>query len=311
MKLSFRSVIASAMLTTSLVPLAATAVSAVTVAPTCIVSMSPTATETLFAIGAGSQVKAVDRDSNFPVGKLPKVHIDALNPSVEAVAGVCPKKNGKTVKPDLVIISYDANNIKANLTALGIRVLEQDAAVSVADALGQIRQLGTETGHAAAANQVANSVQRDINAAVASVTATASRLKVSRSSISVYYELDPTLYSITSTTFVGSLLSALGVTNIADAVATESDYGYPQLSREYVVSASPKVIFLADTKCCSVNATMVATRTGFSGVRAVKYGHVVSLDDDVASRWGPRLSTLMRQIAQAINSALAQKSWTK
>ena len=308
MKLSFRSVIAAAILTTPLVPLAA---QATTAPPSCIVSMSPTATETLFAIGAGSQVKAVDRDSNYPVGRLPKTRIDALNPSVEAVAGVCPKKNGKAVKPDLVIISYDANNIKANLTSLGIRVVEQDAATSVSDALAQIRQLGTLTGHVAAANRLASSVQRDITAAVVSVSATAARLKVATSSITVYYELDPTLYSITSDTFVGALLSSLGVTNIADAVATESDYGYPQLSREYVVSASPKVIFLADTKCCSVNATMVASRTGFSGVRAVKYHHVIALNDDVASRWGPRLSTLMRQIAAAINTALAQKSWTK
>lgn len=308
MTLLRRSVFAAAILTIPLVPLAANA--AVT-PPSCIVSMSPTATETLYAIGAGSQVKAVDRDSNFPVGKLPATRIDALNPSVEAVAGVCPKKSGRTVKPDLVIISYDANNIKANLTSLGIRVVEQDAATSVADALAQIRQLGTLTGHSAAANRVATSLQRDINTAIASVSATAKRLKVSTSSITVYYELDPTLYSITSGTFVGSLLSSLGVTNIADAVATESDYGYPQLSREYVVSASPKVIFLADTKCCSVNATMVASRTGFAGVRAVKYHHVISLDDDIASRWGPRLSTLMRQISAAVNSALAQKSWTK
>lgn len=308
MKLSLRSVLAIAILTTPLVPLAANAASS---PPTCVVSLSPTATETLFAIGAGGQVKAVDRDSNFPVGKLPKTRIDALNPSVEAVVGVCPKKNGVTVKPDLVVISYDANNIKANLTAVGVRVIEQDAATSVADALSQIRQLGSLTGHSATANQLATTVQRDIATAVASVNATAQRLKVSPSSVSVYYELDPTLYSITSDTFVGSLLSSLGVTNIADAVATEGDYGYPQLSREYVVAASPKVIFLADTKCCSVNAKMVASRTGFSNVRAVKYRHVVALDDDIASRWGPRLSTLMRAISVAINAALAQRTWTK
>jgi iron complex transport system substrate-binding protein len=227
------------------------------------------------------------------------------------VAGVCPRRHGATVKPDLVIVAYDTNNIVTNLRALGIQVLEQDAATSVSDALAQIRQLGTATGHAAAAQRVAVNVQRDITAAIASVSAAAQRTKVSRSSISVYYELDPTLYSITSGTFVGSLLSSLGVTNIADAVATEGDYGYPQLSREYIVSASPKIIFLADTKCCSVNATMVAKRTGFGSVRAVAFHHVVALDDDVASRWGPRLGTLMRQIAAAVNKALAQKSWVK
>ncbi|NBV26966.1 MAG: hypothetical protein EBR99_06610, partial [Actinobacteria bacterium] len=121
MKLSLRAATAVALFGTSLT-CAATATAA-TAKPSCVVSMSPTATETLYAIGAASQVKAVDRDSNYPVGKLPKTRIDALNPSVEAVSGVCPKVKGKTVKPDLVVISYDANNIKANLTALGITVV--------------------------------------------------------------------------------------------------------------------------------------------------------------------------------------------
>jgi iron complex transport system substrate-binding protein len=308
MKLSLRAATAVALLGTSLT-FAATATAA-TAKPSCVVSMSPTATETLYAIGAASQVKAVDRDSNYPVGKLPKTRIDALNPSVEAVSGVCPKVKGKTVKPDLVVISYDANNIKANLTALGITVVEQNAAVSLADAQGQIRQLGALTGHAATANQVAIVLGKHVNDAVASVKAAASRMKVRASTVSIYYELDPTLYSITSDTFVGSLLHQMGVTNIADAVAQQSDYGYPQLSREYVISASPKVIFLADTKCCSIKASTVAARTGFASVAAVKYNHVIALDDDVASRWGPRLGLLTDQLAQAIKNALSQKRWT-
>jgi len=309
MKLSLRTATAVALLGTSLT-FAATATAA-TAKPSCVVSMSPTATETLYAIGAASQVKAVDRDSNYPVGKLPKTRIDALNPSVEAVSGVCPKVKGKTVKPDLVVISYDANNIKANLTALGITVVEQDAAVSLADAQAQIRQLGTLTGHAATANQVATALGKHVNDAVASVKAAASRLKVRASTVSIYYELDPTLYSITSDTFVGSLLHQMGVINIADSVAQQSDYGYPQLSREYVISASPKVIFLADTKCCSIKPSTVAARTGFASVAAVKYHHVIALDDDVASRWGPRLGLLTDQLAQAIKNALSQKRWTK
>ena len=151
MRHSVRSVIATAILTTSLSPLVARAT---TPPPQCVVSLSPTATETLFAIGAGSQVKAVDRDSNFPAGRLPATRIDALNPSVEAVAGVCPRRQGVTAKPDLVIVAYDTNNIVANLRALGVRVIEHDAATSVADALAQIRQLGTATGHVAAAQRL-------------------------------------------------------------------------------------------------------------------------------------------------------------
>src|SRR5450759_637087 len=76
--------------------------------PHCVVSLSPTATETLFAIGAGHQVQAVDQDANFPTKGLPKKRINALNPSVESVIGICAKSTSHTsTKPDLVIISYD------------------------------------------------------------------------------------------------------------------------------------------------------------------------------------------------------------
>jgi iron complex transport system substrate-binding protein len=120
----------------------------------------------------------------------------------------------------------------------------------------------------------------------------------------VYYELDPTFYSLTSGTFVGSLMKALGVVNIADADATTADAGYPQLSAEYIVSANPKLIFLADTLCCKITPAAVAKRPGFSKVSAVLDGHVVNLNDDVASRWGPRLVLLMNQITAAVKKAL-------
>jgi len=309
MKLSVRTALAVSLLGSSL--FVATVAQATTPKPTCVVSLSPSATESLFAIGAGGEVKAVDRDSNFPVGKLPKTRIDALNPSVEAIAGVCGTVKGVAKKPDFVVISFDANNIKANLTALGIRVIEQDAATSLADAQDQIRSLGTLTGYSTRANQVASALGTQVRNAIATVQSAAAKAKVRTSTISFYYELDPTLYSITSDTFIGSLLHQMGATNVADAVAQSSDYGYPQLSREYLVSANPKVIFLADTKCCSVNARMVASRTGFANVAAVKYHHVIGLDDDVASRWGPRLGLLAEQLATALKAAIAQKSWTK
>src|SRR5579872_6837273 len=137
--------------------------------PSCVVSLSPTATETLFAIGAGAQVKAVDKDANYPTTGLPSKRINALNPSVESIIGICPKTaSHPTTKPDLVIISYDANTIKEKLTALGVKVVEQDAATSVSNALSQIRQLGTLTGHQAKADALASSLKRTISADIAS-----------------------------------------------------------------------------------------------------------------------------------------------
>jgi iron complex transport system substrate-binding protein len=128
----------------------------------------------------------------------------------------------------------------------------------------------------------------------------------------VYYELDPTYYSLTSDTFVGSLLKSLGVDNIADAKNTSADAGYPQLSAEYIVGANPKLIFLADTVCCHANQATVAKRTGFSSVSAVIHHHVVGLNDDIASRWGPRLGILMNQLTAGVKAALADTAlWKK
>lgn len=273
--------------------------------PSCVVSLSPTATETLFAIGAGKQVQAVDTDSNYPTTGLPKKRINALDPSVEAIIGICKTSTAHpSSKPNLVIISYDANDIKEKLTAQGIKVIEQDAPANEAGALFQIRQLGTLTGHLKNADTLAASIKTTIAADIASVP------KHPGKTLTAYYELDTTYYSLTSSTFVGSLLKELGVVNIADPKNTTADAGYPQLSAEYIVSANPKMIFLADTICCKASAATVAKRPGFSSVTAVKDGEVIGLNDDIASRWGPRLSLLMNQLTASVKGALKNsKLW--
>ncbi|MEI8126539.1 MAG: ABC transporter substrate-binding protein [Actinomycetota bacterium] len=284
---------------TTLVPLSlATSAHASSSVPSCIVSLSPTATETLFAIGAGPQVQAVDRDSNYPTKGLPKLRIDALNPSVEAVAGICHVTKTHSATPDLVIISYNANQILEKLTALHVHVVEQDAATSLADVSRQIKALGALTGHVSSSTSLATSLTKQVAALVASIPRHVGKV------VTVYYELDPTLYSLTSETFVGSIIKALGMVNVADADSTSGDFGYPQLGVEYLAASSPKIIFLADTKCCSANYTMVAHRNGFSRISAVVHHHVVGLDDDIASRWGPRLGVLVGQLTAALKATL-------
>jgi iron complex transport system substrate-binding protein len=273
--------------------------------PSCVVSLSPTATETLFAIGAARQVQAVDKDSDYPTVGLPTKRIDALNPSVEAVIGICKSTAAHpSTKPDLVIISFDANDIKEKLAAVGVKVIEQEPPSNVAGAVAQIEQLGALTGHVKRADTLAASINATIKADIASVP------KHPGKTLTTYYELSTDYYSLTSSTFVGSLLKSLGVVNIADAKNTTADAGYPQLSAEYIVSADPKMIFLADTICCKASAVTVAKRPGFSDVAAVKDGEVIGLNDDVASRWGPRLSLLMNQLTVAVKGALANpKLW--
>src|SRR5665213_2473592 len=104
------------------VPLIVSGGASVRTNPSCVVSLSPTATETLYAIGAGAQVQAVDTDSNYPTTGLPKKRVNGLNPSVEAIIGICKTSSTHpSTKPDLVIISYDANDIKEKLAALGVK----------------------------------------------------------------------------------------------------------------------------------------------------------------------------------------------
>jgi len=304
MKHSLRFVLALT-LSALAIPLTTLSASGATKRPSCVVSLSPTATETLFAIGAGSQVQAVDKDSNFPKKGLPSTRIDALNPSVESIIGVCKSTPAhRSKKPDVVIISYNANSIEQKLSAVGIKVINDPAPATLAGAYAQMNQLGRLTGHGASARHLVAHLKKVIAKDIASVPAHPTK------NVSTYYELDPTFYSLTSSTFVGSLLKSLGVTNIADAQATSADGGYPQLTSEYIVSASPKLIFLADTICCSVNAASVAQRPGFSTISAVANGHVTGLSDDVASRWGPRLGLLMNQLTRAVKAVLADtKVW--
>jgi iron complex transport system substrate-binding protein len=252
--------------------------------PQRVVSMSATATEMLFAVGAGDKVVAVDNFSNFPadVESLPKV--DAYQPSVEAIS---------ELDPDLVIISYDPGNLVEQLNALSIPVFAAYAVANLDGAYEQMQQLGALTGQADEAAVVVNAMRSEIDSLVASVT-------TQDPPLTYFYELDPTLYSVTTNTFIGSVMAQFGLVSIADGVQEGNDY--PQLSAEVIVEKNPDLIFLADVKCCAQSAATLAEREGWSVLRAVNNGSIVELDDDIASRWGPRLVDLMKQVAAAIET---------
>jgi cobalamin transport system substrate-binding protein len=116
--------------------------------------------------------------------------------------------------------------------------------------------------------------------------------------LKVYHELDPTYYSATSSTFMGRIYRLFGFRDIADA-ADSTHSGYPQLSAEYIVSANPDIVVLADSICCGQSAATVASRPGWSGISAVKQKRVIAIDDSVASRWGPRIVAFARAVAAA------------
>ena len=257
-------------------------------APARIVSLSPTATQILFAIGAGKQVVAADADSTLPAN-APRTSLSGYSPNVEAIAHY---------QPQLVVISYNPDGLAAALAKLGIPVLDQDAANTLHGTYGQISELGDVTGHRSAAQSVITKMRTQIAAIVAKAPQFSPRL-------SYYYELDQTFYTVTSKTFVGSLMSMLGLRDIADA-APGAASGYPQLSDEFIVKANPNVIILADTICCQQSAKTVAKRPGWKAIAAVRTGDVVGINDSVASQWGPNVVTLERNVEGAL-SRLAAK----
>jgi iron complex transport system substrate-binding protein len=250
--------------------------------PDAIVSMSATATEMLFAIGAGEQVEAVDSTSDFPA-EAPTTDLSAFTPNAEAIAAY---------SPDLVVLSDDMNGIVDSLDALQVPTLLLGAVDTLEDSYAQIETLGAATGHTDEAADVVAGVQDRIAAAVDSVPDTARGLRV-------YHELDPSYYSATSETFIGSVYTLFGLENIADGAADTAG-GYPQLSAEYVVGQAPDLVVLADTVCCAQDAAALAGRPAFDTVPAVSQGRVLAADDAVASRWGPRVADFAESVAAVL-----------
>jgi iron complex transport system substrate-binding protein len=245
-----------------------------------IISLSPTITEDLFRIGAGKRVVAVDQDSNYPAA-APRTSLSGYTPNVEAIAGY---------HPDLVFISYNPQGFAGQLRKLGIRVVMEPAAANLAQAYSEIYGVGRLTGHQAGAASVVRWMKRRMAQIIASVPPLRRHLRL-------YHELDQTYYSATSGTFIGSIYKLFGFTNIADGPGQGAHTQYPQLSDEYIVAANPQIIVLADTKCCSQNAASVAARPGWSGIAAVVRHRVVGVNDDIASRWGPRIVEFAAQVA--------------
>ena len=252
--------------------------------PQRIVSLSASATEMLFAIGAGSLVVAVDEYSNYPAN-APKTSLSGFTPNAEAIAA-------KT--PDLVVLSDDSKGIVAQLNNLKIKTQLAPAAKTIDDTYRQIKELGDVTGHAKEAGALNQKIKDDLAGLVKD-------LPKRDKPLTYFYELDPSLYTATSKTFIGSLFSAAGLVNVADA-ADPSNTGYPKMSAEALIKANPDMVVLADS-VMGETPDKVKARAGWSGVTAVTKGQIVVLDSDIASRWGPRVVDLMRSIVDAVKNA--------
>ncbi|MFD0774736.1 ABC transporter substrate-binding protein [Streptomonospora algeriensis] len=253
--------------------------------PQRIVSLTPSATEMLFAIGAGDQVAAVDEHSDYPE-KAPTTDLSGFEPSAEAIT---------EYNPDLVVLARDAADAADQLKKVDVPVLLVPSATTLDQAYGQMRMLGEATGHADRAEEVAGRVESDVDAIVEETAA-----EIGDTDLSYYHELDSGMFSVTSETFIGQVYDRFGLENIADS-AEDAAGGYPQLSAEYIVERNPDLIFLSYPGDQVVED--LGKRPAFESVEAVQNGDVVRLDPDVSSRWGPRVVDLAQSVSDAVTDA--------
>lgn len=255
----------------------------ITARPERVISLSPTATEMLFAIGAGDQVIAVDDQSDYPP-EVPTTDLSGFEPNVEAIA---------KYEPDLVVAA-SGSGLKS-LDDLKISLLVQPTAAALDDTYEQLEQLGAATGHVDEAGEQVETIRSRIEEIVASAPSF-------ESAPTFYHELDDTYFTVTSDTFIGGIYRLAGLENIADE-ADKAGSGYPQLSAEYIIDANPDFIFLADSECCNQTPERVSQRPGWDQIAAVENGNVVDVGDDISSRWGPRVVDFLQIVVHALHDS--------
>jgi iron complex transport system substrate-binding protein len=253
-------------------------------APISLVSLSPSATEIIFAIEAGNQVIAVDSLSNYPE-TAPISELNSFDPNVESILAF---------NPDLVILNLNSmkvNEVREALGKLGIPVLLEQAPSDINGVYEEIRIIGAATGKVENAEKLIEQMQASRAAILESVKDV--------SGVKFFHELDNTLYSATSSTFIGSVYKDFGLSNIADGAEGADQSGYPQISAEYLVSENPALIFLADAQY-GETIDVVKNRAGWSEIDAVKNNKVIELPADIPSRWGPRIIDFYQIVADAL-----------
>lgn len=243
--------------------------------PERIVSLSPTGTEMLFAIGAGLQVVAVDSFSYYP-SDAPVTDLSGFQPNLEAILAF---------EPDLVLASYDPEGVlSAGLSAVNVPLIVFDTAKSVDGVYEQMRALGVATGNFELADKVADDLEAELGLVVSEADDVGE---------GVTYLHDVGFPFVASSfSFAGQIFNLFGMVNIADQ-APGAEFGFPEISDEYVVDADPEIIFLSFE-------TPVADRPGWAQISAVVNDHIFLLDPDTSSRWGPRIVDFARDIGAAI-----------
>ena len=254
-----------------------------------IVSLGPSNTEILFAIGAGSQIVGRDDFSDYPAeaANIPGVGATYGNFSAEAIVAV---------NPDLVLMSelYTTEQVKS-LEDVGLTIFWLANPTDWGGLYANLLTVGQLTGHASEAQALTDSLKSRVTAVVEKVKGAAQP--------KVFYEIDATdptkPYTTGPGTFVDVLIATAGGANVGAALGTP----YGQLSSEELVKQNPDVIVLGDS-LYGVTVESVGQRAGWEAIAAVKNGTVYVFDDNLASRPGPRLVDGLEAMAKLIHPEL-------
>jgi len=244
--------------------------------PQRIVSLLPSLTEGVCALGACSRLVGVDNYSNSPsaVRTLPQLG-GGIDPNVEAIVAL---------RPDAVLLAK-SSRVTQRLEALGLKVivLEPKSHADVRRVLDTLDQvLGTRE---------APNVWRLIDA---SVSAAAQSLPPRAKGLRVYFEVNSAPFAAGESSFIGETLTRLGAKNIVPA----SLGPFPKLNPEYVVRANPDLIMVSVR-----SAQGMEQRPGWGGIRAVREGRICRFsadESDVLVRPGPRMDEAARLMARCL-----------
>jgi iron complex transport system substrate-binding protein len=256
-----------------------------------IVSLAPSNTEILFAIGAGDRLIGRDDFSDFPAEAAAIPSVGSLYPSVNAEAIVA-------LQPDLVLAAGITNpdDIK-HLADLGLTVYATSIAKTLDDIYNDINAVGTLTGQ----SEQAASLVADMKTRVDAVAAKTNAMTVKPI---VFYELDATEPSKPWTagpgTFIDQMISLAGGTNAGNIASSD----YAQLSLEQLVAQNPDIIVLGSATFGGQTPELVAARPGWGDIKAVKDNAVYTFDDNLVSRPGPRVVDGLEQLAKLIHPEL-------
>ncbi|MDQ3458169.1 MAG: ABC transporter substrate-binding protein [Deinococcota bacterium] len=249
--------------------------------PERIVSMLPSHTEVVCAVGACDKLVGVDDYSDFPleVTSLPRLGGGLTGADVEAIIAL---------EPDLVLASQ-YGELAETLAGAGLTVYA-GSSQSYEEALAEFELLGRMVGREEEGALLAERVRSEVEE-VAALTA-------SQEAPRVYYEIDPTPYSVGPGSFMGVLIAKAG----GDNIVGEEMGDFPQLDPEFVVASDPEVIVVGE-----FSAGELPQRPGWEAVTAVGEGRVVALsleESTLVSRPGPRMAEAVRLFARLFHPEL-------